>query len=342
MTSTDIGCHFFQMTDIDTDDDIWSLFNSFDKSNIKQGDSLFEQDHQLCVYCSSSNVMLDEGNYVCGKCGIIADRFIDSNAEWRFYGHEDSKASDPTRCGLPTSELLPESSLGTIIGNKNGECYEMRILRKYQMWNSMTYKERTLYNIFDTLTVNAVNSGIPSTIIDEAKALYKKFSELKLSRGENRSGLIASSIYMSCKTHNVPRSAKEIAKMFNIKPTTMTKGCKKFQEILQMELASSNASDFVQRFCSKLNLDKDTKTMCMDVVNKVNELSIISENTPPSIAAGCIYLVCNISKIPIEKKALAAACDISMVTISKCYKKLYSYRTYILPEDVMNKYENPI
>ena len=25
----------------------------------------------------------------------------------RYYGFEDSKYSDPTRCGLPTNELLP-------------------------------------------------------------------------------------------------------------------------------------------------------------------------------------------------------------------------------------------
>jgi transcription initiation factor TFIIB len=186
--------------------------------------------------------------------------------------------------------------------------------------------------------VNAGNSGIPACIIEEAKALYKKFSELKLSRGENRCGLIASSIYMSCKRQNVPRSAKEIAKMFNIKPTTMTKSCKKFHEILQMEVASSTPLDFIQRFCSRLNLDKNTKDLCMDVVTKVCELSIISENTPPSIAAGCIYMVCCVMTIEIDKKLLAEVCDISMVTIAKCYKKLWGYRSYIFTPDQYKKY----
>jgi transcription initiation factor TFIIB len=219
-----------------------------------------------------------------------------------------------------------------------GECYEMRLIRKYQMWNSMTYKERTLYNIFDMLTVNAVNNGIPASIIDEAKALYKKISELRLSRGDNRNGLIASSIYMSCKTNNVPRSAKEIAKIFNLKSTTMTKGCKKFQETLQMELTSSTPIDFILRFCSKLNLNKDIKDLCMKVVERADELSIICENTPPSIAAGCIYLVCTVCGESIDKKELAVACDISMVTISKCFKKLFSYRTYLFTDDEKKRY----
>jgi transcription initiation factor TFIIB len=318
------------------DDDIWGMFHTLQRCKIEP--STEKDTEPCCKYCSSKQLVLDDGNYVCVSCGTIFDRFIDSGAEWRYYGHEDSKSSDPTRCGMPTNELLPDSSLGTIIGNAQGECYEMRIIRKYQMWNSMTYKERTLYNVFDMLTVNAVNNGIPSSIVDEAKALYKRISEMKLSRGDNRSGLIASSIYMSCKTNNVPRSAKEIAKIFNLKNTTMTRGCKKFQEILQMDLVSTTAHDFIQRFCSKLNLNKDIKDICMYVVQKADDMSIICANTPPSIAAGCIYLVCQLCGAHIEKKDLSTACDISMVTVSKCYKKLHNYRSYLFDDAMKQKY----
>jgi transcription initiation factor TFIIB len=321
---------------IDVDDARWALFGSFVRETCESlpGTSA----DPVCAYCASKNIILDEANYVCLACGTVFDKFIDSGAEWRYYGHEDSKTSDPTRCGLPTNELLPNSSLGTMIGNRIGECYDMKIIRKYQMWNSMTYKERTLFNVFDSLTINAVNNGIPQSIIDEAKALYKKVSELQLSRGDNRSGLIASSIYMACKTNKVPRSAKEIAGFFNLKATVMTKGCKKFQEILQMELASSTASDFIQRFTSKMNLDRTIKDICMYVVDKTDEMSIISSNTPTSVAAGVIYLVCAVCESPIDKKELAKACSVSCVTVSKCYKTLFKYRRHLFTQEMLDRY----
>jgi transcription initiation factor TFIIB len=320
------------MSGVGIDDDIWKLFDTV------KPESKSDAEDEVCLHCKSQRLVLDEGNFVCQDCGTVTDRFIDSNAEWRYYGHEDSKMSDPTRCGMPTNDLLPESSLGTIIGNKTGECYEMKILRKYQMWNSMTYKERTLYNIFDMLTVNAVNNGIPASIIEEAKVLYKKISEMKISRGENRSGLIASSIYMSCKSNKVPRSAKEIAQIFNLKTTTMTRGCKKFQDIISIQLESTTAQDFILRFCSKLNLDKETKDICLYIVNKADEMSIICENTPPSIAAGSIFLCCHVCNIPISKKDMAVACQISIVTITKCFKKMFNYRAYLFPPAAIQKY----
>lgn len=293
----------------------------------------------VCDFCSSTDIILEDGNYFCKGCNSITSRFIDSNAEWRYYGAEDSKSTDPTRCGMPVNNLLPESSLGSIIGNKMNESYDMRLIRKYHMWNSMTYKERTLYNIFDNITLNATNSGISNSIIEEAKMFYKKVSESKITRGENRSGLIASSIYMSCKSNKVPRSTKEIAKMFNIKITTMTKGCKKFRDIMKMNLESTKAEDFIQRFSSKLNLTIEIRDLCRHIVDKADELNIVSENTPPSIAAGSIYLCICLCNLDITKKDLSLACGISQVTLTKCYKKLYMYRAHLFPKDAIIKYK---
>lgn len=291
-----------------------------------------------CKNCESYDVVLDDGNYICKCCNTLADRFIDMQAEWRYYGNEDSRTNDPTRCGMPVNDLLPNSSLGSIISNQSNESYDMKLIRKYHMWNSMTYKERNLYNIFENITVNAANSGIPNSIIEEAKVFYKKLSESKISRGDNRSGLIASSIYMSCKTNRVPRSTKEIAKIFNLKLTTMTKGCKKFQDIMNMNLECSCPVDFIHRFSSKLNIQKDVKELCKHVVEKADELNIVSENTPPSIAAASIYLCNIICDLGISKKDLATICEISQVTLTKCYKKMYTYRAYLFPKEAISFY----
>jgi transcription initiation factor TFIIB len=294
-----------QMTDCQ--ESLWNLFDSFDESveiKAKEYIKIKNNSDINCESCKGTNIMLDEGNYVC-ECGTILSRFIDMGAEWRFYGSEDNKFVDPTRCGMITSELLPNSSLGSTIGYLKHESHDIYIMRKYHMWNSMSYKERSLYNIFDTLTINAVNNGIPKNIIEEAKSLYKNLSDKKISRGDNRNGLIASSIYISCKNNKVPRSAKEIAKIFNLNIPTMTRGCKKFQEIMNMSMNSTNAEDFVFRFCSKLNIDKSNSEICKNIVKKIEEYEILSDSTPPSLAAGSIYMCNHFYNWGITKKDLA-------------------------------------
>jgi transcription initiation factor TFIIB len=190
----------------------------------------------------------------------------------------------------------------------------------------------------DTLNTNASSNGIPSSIIDDAKMMYKNICERKISRGDNRNGLIASSVYMSCKTNNVPRSAKEIAKMFNLSITTMTKGCKKFHDIMKINTKSSEPYDFITRFCSKLN-QPNILEICEYVIQKAEEYSIVSENAPPSVAAGCIYLISVCCRLNISKKEIAKACEISEVTINKCYKKLFKYKIHLFPKDILETYD---
>jgi transcription initiation factor TFIIB len=316
----------------DTDEnEIWNMLELMSIDNIDD-----KKEYDICTNtkCKSdiSNFDIEDTNIICRKCGTIQSKSIDLGAEWRYYGCEDNKSSNPTRCGMPTNDFLPKSSLGSVIGMESfsKNYYQMSRIRKYHMWNSMPYKERSLYNVITKLNTKASSGGISQSIIEDAKVLYKKISETKISRGENRNGLIASSIYMSCKNNGVPRSAKEVATIFGLSITTMTKGCKKFHEILKINVASTSPEDFIIRFCSKLNRP-DIIDSCKFIVKKADELSIVSENAPPSIAAGSIYLCSIIYKYNITKKDISKACEISEVTINKCYKKLVIYKDYILP-----------
>jgi hypothetical protein len=105
--------------------------------------------------------------------------------------------------------------------------YEMRKIRRYTEWQSMPYKEKSQYDDFQVITIMAQNSGIPKMIIDDAIRYHKKISEYDLTfRGDNRDGILAASIYISCRINNFPRTAKEIANIFKLDVTSATKGCK--------------------------------------------------------------------------------------------------------------------
>jgi len=300
-------------------------------------------DNDTCNKCLSDNVINDGREIICQNCGNIISELLDYNAEWRYYGFEDSKYSDPTRCGLPTNELLPESSLGSTISFKCGESYEMKKIRNYHVWNAMPYRERSLYNVFDGINIRAINNGIPQCIIEEAKNLYKKISEIQIHRGSNRSGIIASCIYKACILQGCPRSAKEIAEIFKLNITHMTKGCKKFDEIVNTNSIQCNSNkctksiDFIHRFCSKLNLGKNILDICEHVCEKAEEYNLVSKCIPPSIAAGSIFLVCNFLNINVSKKEISTICKISEVTISKCFKELIKYHKHLFPKYILDK-----
>ena len=133
---------------LNTDDDIWDIMQGLKDMNDLE---IKDEDKPICS-CGSTKVVIDDCMQLCANCSSIIGKVIDNTAEWRYYGG-DNKSDDPSRCGLPTNSLLPKSSLGSMIGgNKFSNNYDIRLIRKYQMWNAMPYNERTLWNVFEKLT----------------------------------------------------------------------------------------------------------------------------------------------------------------------------------------------
>ena len=309
---------------------------------------------ERCERCENMLAFSDEGFLTCtnNKCGIIYKDLIDQSAEWRYYGADDNQNSDPTRCGMPINPLLEESSYGCKVLCIGSMSYEMRKIRRYTEWQSMPYKEKSQYDEFQIITIMAQNGGIPKMIIDDAIKYHKKISEYELTfRGDNRDGIIAASIYISCRINNYPRTAKEIASIFRLDITSATKGCKNALSIInnlekdmnnkeKTHLGKTKPEAFIERYCSKLNINNELTRLCQFISMKIEKMDIMPENTPPSIAAGVVYFVSQICKLNISKRDVKNISETSEVTINKCYKKLekISKDDSIIPAAIVKKY----
>lgn len=309
------------MEDFDT---CWQILDDF-KNEINDIESSVAG---VCS-CGSTEVITEDTMQICKNCCAVLGRVIDNSAEWRYYGAEDNKDGDPSRCGLPTNNLLPKSSLGSMIGGSKRDNIDIKRIRMYQLWNSMPYDERTLWTVFEKLTTSTLNNGIPQKVIDDAKVLYKKASEKKISRGDNKDGLIASCIYHSCLINNVPRSSKEIAAMFNISPVILNRGNSRFQTLLKINVNSSGPEDFISRFGSKLAMKMNDIENCKNLVTFLNKNEILSDNSPTSSAAGILYYYSSTEELGYTKKQFSQVCNVSEVTIIKNYKIICKYKVFI-------------
>ena len=306
-----------------------------------------------CDVCSSDVVLTDDGFLTCKNpnCSILyKDESLDQSAEWRYYGADDNQASDPTRCGMPVNPLLVESSYGCKVMCEGGSySQDMMKIRRYTEWQSMPYREKAQYDMFQKITTIAQNKGISKMIIDEALRVHKRISEHKTFRSLNRDGVVGASIYISCKIHNCPRTAKEIATIFNLDNTSATKGCKNAVSIineLESNLDNSEKTNFcktkpeafIERYCSRLNINDELTKLCQFIAVMIEKQNLIPENTPHSIASGIIYFVADMCNLSITKKDVNRVSDMSEVTINKCYKKLYEMRDKLIPKMIISKY----
>ena len=331
-----------------------ALWDSFEKNIVNtEVECVYrvKKERDICDCCNKPLITTDEGFLVCCNktCGVIYKDVLDQGAEWRFYGADDNHVGDPTRAGPPINPLLRESSFGCKVICPSSATYEMRKIRRYAEWQSMPYREKAQYDEFQRISMLASRGGIPKLIIDDAMRYHKKISEAKTFRGLNRDGIIAASIYVAARLNDFPRTAKEIATIFNLDNTSATKGCKNAISIINdMEhnlennekttLCKTTPMSFIERYCSRLNIGAELTKLCKFIAIRIQQNNLIPENTPHSIAAGIVYFVAQECNLNVSKRAVNQVSEISEVTINKCYKKLESIKTDLIPQVILNKY----
>lgn len=305
----------------------------------------------VCHLCNTCLVITEDGFPTCAnaQCARINTKTLDYSPEWRFYGADDKNQSDPTRCGNPINPLLVESSFGCKVLVSNSSTYEMRKIRKWTEWQSMPHREKSLYDEFQFITIMAQNAGIPKIFIDDAVAIHKDISEQKMFRGMNRDGIKSASIYISCRLNGCPRTAHEIAEIFRLDKASATAGCSTAVKILhniernydpsqQTELGLTKPIAFIERFCSRLNINGELILLSKFVAQKVEDQCIINNNTPHAVAAGIVFFISHNCQLNISKMDIKAICGVSEVTINKCFKKLEIMRDQLIPRCVLEKY----
>lgn len=334
------------------DKDKKSLLDSYiDTSADEKMECVYNKDLDLCNYCNSSLIIMEDGFPTCTNinCGIINRDVLDYSPEWRFYGNDDKNANDPTRCGNPINPLLVESSFGCKVLCTSRSSYEMKKIRKWAEWQSMPHKEKALYDEFQFITIMAQNAGIPKIFIDDAIVIHKDISEQKMFRGMNRDGIKSASIYISCRLNGCPRTPHEIAEIFKLDKTSATNGCSMAVNILhniernvetsqQSDLCVTLPSSFIERYCSKLGFNGELTMLAKFVTNKVESNNIITDNIPHAIAAGIVYFVAQNCNMNVNKLEIKAVCGVSEVTINKCYKKLELIKESLIPQRILDKY----
>jgi hypothetical protein len=333
------------MNEINFEDAIWKEFDSISNKNI----SIEIYDSNFCNDCKGSNVIVDiKGASVCQDCGCVRGFTLDKNPEW-INGEDGSGEND--RCGNATSYFFPQSSLGT-----NIKSHKYDKIKMVHDWSQMPYKERSLYEVFQYIDSKCDKAGVVKSIIDNAKILYKHISDIKcpkgkpiIIRGLNRKSLIAACVYNGAKNQGLPRTAKEIADIFLLTVKQVTKGNRKYDNLIDnykyMNVNKSNlAINYIDRFGIKLKIPAEILDHAKQISINISRLDIASGHQPPSIASASLMIALKVGELEIDKKLISKLFGISDVTITKTYKKILEYEYIIISnkmtESILNLSSN--
>jgi transcription initiation factor TFIIIB Brf1 subunit/transcription initiation factor TFIIB len=258
--------------------------------------------------CEHVNIETDDGERTCHDCGAILGCCIDEGAEWRIYANTDE---DPSRTGTITSELLPNSSYGSVMMRKFNQSEEAKTIAKLSAWSFSSHGERSWMGIFDAIQTTALRAALPKAIIMDACALFKLVETAQKTRGETRRALMAGAVFTACRQHNATRSHEEIASLFHVSIRSLCKALSHFENdsssVLNTQLG------LAERMCADLGLNDRDRDQVVLMLQKLPEL----EHTPKTIVAGVLSIV-----LGGQLAKVSASSGVSTVSIRKITEKL--------------------
>ena len=319
-----------------------NLFNNETKLAINT--TFNQRQYTVCSECENSNIIEDvvNGITVCNNCGCILSTMIEMSAEWLNYNDDSKKMS--THGYTTINSLLPNSSFASIVKTTTSKKIRSNHIQQY-----MIYEERRLSNVFKIIQKACECAKLSKCIEDDMKIFFYNITKVAdnecknlLFRGKNLIGMIGACMYFSCKKNKDARTPNEIASILGISSGKVTKGIKMF--VVQSKIKGIQNIDqlvtpeqFVIRLGKKINIKQQYIDQALKIVKNVAKLEIATEHNPVSVATGSIFLMIHMNNLDITRKFIAESFKVSLVTISKTFKKFLPFAKILMHDEICNK-----
>ena len=275
---------------------------------------------EMCACCDTL-MILDREGYMCQTCGFAETNFISNAPEWS--GGPSQNGETPkqrSRCGAPSNSPLFSNQLGTMMKDKYPG-YRSRLSKLHL--RSINSKDRCLFHAYKHFSKAAGEHGVPKTIVDRAKYIYKGISEKTLTRGDKRKGLMGNCLLQSFQENNVPRTTKEVAVMFGIEVKDITRMRNTFFEFAGEIIKTAKPEDLMSRVIMGFNFDLNLRIKALKYAGRhleiIKKSKRLSGKTPSGIMAAALWSVIKKLEVPLCEEDVARASGVSTPTMVKLY-----------------------
>lgn len=284
------------------------------------------KDPQYFCKCGGLKELNEDNLPVCTSCGVTDSMYIDDTAEWASNVDETGQVNDGSRCGAPKDlELFSEQWGASTIINTKGKSYATKRIARLNFHMSMNHKDRALYHAYKGMDdVAKTKLSLPDSVIRDAKIMYRKFNNEKLTRGAVRTGIKANCILNACKIHKIPRTTREIADAFEIPTKDISRTSQLFKDTMlegvkseKEKVTSSSITkpvDVCSRILNNFQCEEKRKmsAKCRKFCEHLENCVDLMGKNPSSV----VYVVI-MKMLGIPKNEMSDQCKISPPTLVK-------------------------
>jgi len=276
--------------------------------------------------CDDPNVLPYRGVLVCRNCGTVHGPVF-AEAPKRAFTEEEIASRRQTEPVYRTigprtviSKLTTDITGAPLSGKTKSLFWR---LAKIQRSVTSTF-ERNLSVAQPKLYGLASSLGFPQTVIEEALRIYSKAVKMKLTMGRSIQNLVAASILVSSKLHDIPRSMDEIAHAAQIPLKNLSKAYRLLLNRLKITIKTTTPSKFIARFSAELKLPPEVQVRAKELLELASENMSVAGKDPKGLAAAALYIAGKELGESRSQADLAKVAHVSEVTLRNRAKNIKS------------------
>jgi len=286
---------------------------------------------RVCTACGCRNFYRDpiRGESICTSCGcVVTGHEFNTGPEWRAFTTEERNAK--ARTGTPPRLIIADKGLATTIGlsyrdaaryctKGHGRAAICR-MRKWQV-RSWTHglNLRNLNVAFIEMNRLSSQLGVPDKIKETAAFIYRRALAKRIVRGRTIDGMVAASIYLSCRIHKTPRQLDEIAAQAKVERKNLGRCVRIILLGADIRTPLPSARNLVSRISSDLSLEGRTVRKAISIIAEAKKKGITVGKHPGGIAGASLYIAGIVEDDRRTQKEIASASRVTEVTIRNRY-----------------------
>ncbi|MEM4734924.1 MAG: transcription initiation factor IIB [Candidatus Thorarchaeota archaeon] len=288
----------------------------------------------VCSICGGTEFHEDStrGETTCTSCGcVISDHVLDVGPEWRAFTAEEREAR--ARTGSPITLTMADKGLATTIGwsdrdangrviaaNSRAAIYRMRKWQIRTLVHNSQHRNLSIaLSEMDRLTSQL---GIPGETKETAALIYRKALGRRLVRGRSIEGMVAATIYLSCRIHKIPRQLDEIVQEAKVNRKELGQCVRLVLRNVPIKVPIPSANDLMPRISADLSLSGKTVRCAMEIIAEARRRGLTAGKDPGGLAAAALYIAGIIENERRTQREIAEASNVTEVTVRNRYKDL--------------------
>lgn len=284
-----------------------------------------------CPECGEHGFITDHilGETICCSCGlIIHESKLDQAPEWRAYSTNEKKMK--TRVGPPSFWIFHDKGLTTTfdpyydaIGHRL-PIHEQKKMIRLQKWNHRLHQHErdNLSQAMNEITRLTDALHLPYTLQEHAALLYRKVYRQKLIRGRSIKGMAAGSVYAACRLTQTPNRLKNLVKISPCEHKEIAKSYRLIHRYLNLQTPLDDSVIYIAQIASKLNLDHSTQHQAISLLHHAKQENGLVGKMPAGLAGAALYIASLMHGINVTQAKIAAAAEVTEVTIRNRYRSL--------------------